>query len=528
MLDKSVKVPLPEHGIAYKKMGDKTYVYYATAVYRNEKGQPTCDRSSIGRLDEESGMLIPNRNYYEIYLKQPQPPTGAIFGYGMYHVFSSLAKELGIPSLLKKYFPGKEDEILTAAQYMFSEGNVMAYLEDYTESHETFSHGIMSGKRASELFASLREEDILLFLREWMGKRKKGEYIAYDVTSVSTYSGGIPEAEWGYNRDKEKLPQINLGMYFGEESGLPLYYRMYPGSITDKAHLKYMTEDNDLLGAKKLRYVMDRGFYSKENLCRLTEKGYRVVMALPGSLNYVKDLIRKHREEIVNRSERRLGKGLSYGKAFETTELGFRMKVHLYYDAEKAARESEALYDLIDAQENELKSMEEPPDRKLHFDRYFFINRSKDGKLGFTRNHAAIDEALAQCGFFAIAETDFAKDDAEILEIYRMRDTVEKSFDDLKNGIDMKRARTQSSEGLRGKLFAAFLALIIRAVILNRLKEKPELTQMTHRKLVLELDKIKVLDFKAKTKPRLLNPLSKTARELLAALGTDLIDGVSV
>ena len=147
-----------------------------------------------------------------------------------------------------------------------------------------------------------------------MGKRKKGEYIAYDVTSVSTYSGGISEAEWGYNRDKEKLPQINLGMYFGEESGLPLYYRMYPGSISDKAHLKYMVEDNDLFGAKKLRYVMDRGFYSKENLCRLTEKGYRFIIALPGSLNYVKDLIRKHREEIVNRSECRLGKGLPYGR----------------------------------------------------------------------------------------------------------------------------------------------------------------------------------------------------------------------
>lgn len=518
MLDKNVKVPLPEHGIAYKKMGDKTYVYYATAVYRNAKGQPTCDRSSIGRLDEETGMLIPNRNYYEIYLKQPQPPTGAIFHYGVYHVFSSIVKEFGISSLLKKYFPGKEDEILTAAQYMLSEGNVMAYIEDYTEDHETFSHGIVSDKRISELFSSLREEDILLFLREWMGKRKKGEYIAYDVTSVSTYSGEISEAEWGYNRDKEKLPQINLGMYFGEESGLPLYYRMYPGSISDKAHLKYMVEDNGLIGAKKLRYVMDRGFYSKENLIWLTEKGYRFVIALPGSLNYVKDMIRKRREEIVNRSECRLGKGLPYGRAFETTELGFRMKVHLYYDAEKAARESEDLYDMIDAQENELKTMEEPPDRKLHYDRYFYINRSKEGKLGFTRNHKAIDEALTQCGFFAIAETDFTKDDAEILEIYRMRDTVEKSFDDLKNGVDMKRARTHSTEGMHGKLFAAFLALIVRAVMLNRMRGKMDLTQ---RKVILELDKIRVLDLRAKTKARLLDPVTKMGREILDALGVD-------
>ena len=63
-LNKSVLVDIPEHGIAYKKVSGKTYVYYVTATYRNKKGQPTCDRSSIGRLDEETGKLIPNRNYY--------------------------------------------------------------------------------------------------------------------------------------------------------------------------------------------------------------------------------------------------------------------------------------------------------------------------------------------------------------------------------------------------------------------------------------------------------------------------------
>ena len=60
-LDRNVQVELPKHGIAYKKVSGKTYVYYVTAAYRNEKGKPTCDRISIGRLDEESGKLIPDR-----------------------------------------------------------------------------------------------------------------------------------------------------------------------------------------------------------------------------------------------------------------------------------------------------------------------------------------------------------------------------------------------------------------------------------------------------------------------------------
>ena len=54
-LDQTVQVDLPKHGIAYKKISGKTYVYYVTAAYRTEKGKPTNDRVSIGRLDEETG-----------------------------------------------------------------------------------------------------------------------------------------------------------------------------------------------------------------------------------------------------------------------------------------------------------------------------------------------------------------------------------------------------------------------------------------------------------------------------------------
>lgn len=513
-LDRSVLVPRPEHGTVLKTVSGKTYVYYATAVYRNEKGQPTCDRTSIGRLDEKSGMLIPNRNYYEVYLKQSQPMQGSVMDYGVFYVFMAIAEKLGLTAILKKYFPDSYKEILTAAQYMLSEGNVMAYIEDYTESHDTALHEILSDVQCSKLFSSIRQEDILLFMREWMKKRKTDEYVAYDVTSISSYGKQIEGLEWGYNRDKEKLPQINMGMYYGEESGLPLYYRVYPGSISDKAHLQYMVADNDLIRGKKMRYVMDRGFYSAENLQYLVKHGHRFVIALPGSLKYGKELIHKHRSEIVNVSKAKLGNGLPYGKAYEVTELGFRMRVHVFYDPQKALQDSEALYELLERQENDLSGMETPPDRKYHYDKYFLINRTKDGKMGFVRNHKAIDAALEQCGFFLIAETDFRKTSAEILQIYRNRDTVEKSFDNLKNDLDCKRLRVHSGETMQGKLFTAFLALIVQSYMQQH---KPE-PNMTKKKTLLELDKMKTLDLHAKTKPRLLNPVTKSARTILTAL----------
>ena len=43
-------------------------VYHVLETFRNEKGQPTNRRRLIGKLDEESGMLVPNDAYYEFCL----------------------------------------------------------------------------------------------------------------------------------------------------------------------------------------------------------------------------------------------------------------------------------------------------------------------------------------------------------------------------------------------------------------------------------------------------------------------------
>ena len=50
---------MPEHGIAYKKISGKTYVYYVTATYRNFKKYPymynTIDGSKLLYIN---GLII--------------------------------------------------------------------------------------------------------------------------------------------------------------------------------------------------------------------------------------------------------------------------------------------------------------------------------------------------------------------------------------------------------------------------------------------------------------------------------------
>ena len=526
------RLPLPDHCVKVHK-GEHVYIQYTVRAYRNSKGKPTSDRVCIGKLDLETNMLIPNTRYYELFeQRHPINMPEYVRKCGSFLMLKGLVKSLGLYDLLKKHFPEQVDEILTIAHYMLLEGNVMYYLPDWQEESISFCREPLNGSRINRLFTSIDGKRRLEFFNDWMKKKHTGEFLAYDVTSVSSYSKGIESMEWGYNRDKEKLPQLNLGMYYGEASLLPLYYRIYPGSIPDKAHLKYMAEDTGVLSSKKTKFVMDRGFYSADNLRYLTEKNCRFVIALPGNLKYITELVAKKGNELINRSEYKLGTELPYGKAYDVTELGFRMRVHLYYDPLKAANDSAALFRTVEKMEKELAEMEQAPDRRLHYDKYFFINvSSKDGTMSFRRNVAAIDKALAQCGFFAIAETDFKKTTAEILDIYRRRDVIEKSFDNLKNELDMNRLLVHSEAAAEGKTFVAFIALILRSQMMKALSELMSNEGLTLRKIFSELDKAKlIVSADSRSGSRLLNPPTRLQKDILFSLSlpADLFSSQSV
>ena len=66
---KNIKVNIPTKGciINANNAGGIPYVYYATHYYRDETGRPRTTRVSIGKKEEESGMLIPNDNYFELF-----------------------------------------------------------------------------------------------------------------------------------------------------------------------------------------------------------------------------------------------------------------------------------------------------------------------------------------------------------------------------------------------------------------------------------------------------------------------------
>ena len=389
-------------------------------------------------------------------------------------------------------------------------------IDDWFDENEVPFSEPINDQQCSRLFASITYTERLSFFRQWVKLRSEREYIAYDVTSVSTYSQGIDWAEWGYNRDYDNLPQINIGMFFGSESRLPVYYNVYSGSITDKSHLKFMMDGAEELGINCVRFVMDRGFVTEDNLLYMAEKELLFVTAFPGNLLEAKRIIDENRGNI-RKAINRLSQFDVYAATTDVNLYGLGLKAHIYFDAEKQVMDEKELYAHIDRLEAELVKLGRGKRASKRFTDFFTITQEKSDMFSYTPNNEKIDERLGRAGFFILLSNDPNLTSGELLGIYRGKDVIEKSFDQFKNGLDFKRLRTHFNDTTEGKVFVGFIALILRSYLLSRIKDNPDTKQLTLEKVLLECRKIRAVSLNNLS--RMLMPLTKIQRTILEAIG---------
>jgi transposase len=352
------------------------------------------------------------------------------------------------------------------------------------------------------------------FFRAWVNARQQKEYIAYDVTSLSSYSRGSSMAEYGYNRDHESLPQVNYGMYYGEESKLPIFYCVYKGSIVDKSELPHMMQYNDVLGIKEVCFVLDRGFFTEDNIRSLAHQ-HRYIIGMRNGLNASKEIIKKYGAK-VGSSKYDIGDTETTGIAIEDDRYGFRSKIMLYHSYGKRLGEAQIFKSKLKKWEQDILYGKIPKAAE----EYFGVSKTGKGDVkSVARNHEAIDEHLHNTGYFLMMTTDLKKTPADVLDIYRMKDVIETCFDDLKNGIDMKRLRVHSDEAMEGKAFVAFIALILRSYVHNRLKDYMSQQSLSLAQIFDELRMIKAV--KIRDGMLLSNPITKKQRTILSYFGKE-------
>lgn len=543
-LDCTIKIPEAPGKISLITKGNTTYVrYVAERVYKPDKKYTSPNHKVIGKLADATGdLMIPNENYLKYFGAQDIPEIrnsvrrSSCIRVGAFIVIRKIMEDYKLPDILSKYL-GKKDCGLfldLGAYSIITENNAAQYYPDYAYNHPLLTEKmhIYSDSKISDFFASIEDDQRIGFLNEWNAGRDHREkiYISYDSTNKNCEAGEIQMVEFGHPKEDKGLPVFNYSIAYDTYNQEPLFYEQYPGSIVDISQLQFMLEKANGYGYKHVGFILDRGYFSKENIGYMDKCGYDFVIMVKGMNALVKELVLENRgkfeeERACNIREYKVF-GITIKRQLYASDTEDRY-FHLYYSEQKASAEREQLEAKIERMKKCLDQWKGQTRTIAEgFKTYFNLEiYDKDGTFLFAREkEEAIIEEKRLCGYFVIV-TSARMSAREALELYKSRDASEKLFRGDKSYLGNKSLRVSSDEAASGKIFEEFVALIVRNKIytclkaeMKRLDKKPNF--MTVPAALSELEKIEMIRM-TDGRYRMDHSVTATQRTILNAFDID-------
>ena len=507
-----MQIKIDEPWISGKVRCQNGYVYIDKPFWNTGKKQADHKREYIGKYD--GNEFTPNKTFHQLKAEYERSITAQKTGpvpteiclrqfCGATFLLDKISEKTGIAADLNKCFGSLSPQILSLAYYLVIEEGLPLYrFRKWGMTHRHPYGKDIPSQRSSELFGLITEEAKMDYFRYQAKRHGLKEYLAFDTTSISSYSTLIRQAKYGKNKEGDSLPQINLALLYGEESMLPVYYRKLAGNISDVKTISNLIKDVDFLELDKLKLVMDRGFYSEKNINDLMKHHHKFLIGVRSSLKIISSRLDSIRDDFVTRFNYNSGLQL-YIRSF-TAEWDYteekprcgkiiedkrRIYIHYYYNDQKATDDKARFNAMLDRLENNLiLGTRDPADEKL-YRKYFVINETPVRGVTYNFKEDTIREAEKNFGYFVLMSNGI-KDPVEAIRIYRMKDLIEKSFGNLKERLSMRRMSVASEENFEGKLFVQFVALQLMSYIKRQMDRNGLFKDYTLQSLLDELDVI--------------------------------------
>ena len=230
-------------------------------------------------------------------------------------------------------------------------------------------------------------------------------------------------------------------------------------------------------GYKKVGFILDRGYFGRENIQYMDECGYDFVIMVKGMSESVRQVILENKGEFENIRKYNIRKYKTFGKTIKKKLYISDEKeryFHIYYSDQKACAEHEQIEAKIDRMTKYLNGLKgEKATVGDGYKKYFkFEIYEDDGTFICARERTeVIQEEIDLCGYFVIV-TSRQMTAEEALELYKSRDVSEKLFRGDKSYLGNRSLRVQSDEAANAKIFVEFVALIVRSKMYVMLKDE--------------------------------------------------------
>jgi transposase len=398
--------------------------------------------------------------------------------------------------VLSSFSEGDAAKIISIARYWIGTGgNTLPRLESWQVMHPLpYREGITEDVYG-DLFKDVgrNEDGIQNYFSSRARRLDKSPVLAFDSTTISTYSENQSEARRGFNKDGDGLNTIKLLTLYSVKDREPLAFAKQPGNVSNVISIENALKQIKCLDLKKPLIVTDNGYHSQENMMRFASRNMKFLTLVDTNIVWVREMVDALRENLAGMSSTcpfdpsvcgatatrmhefsRLRQRSRDGKvAGEKETFSRRLYVHVFYSPDNAAKKELAfrkdLLELKSQIEDGVAEFTKSAQRKI--EKYLICStRGRGGQLKIGFNDKAIAKAKKYFGHFTLV-TPQAMNTFTALENYRLREKIEELFGVDKGGLDGARPRTWYPDNLRGRQFAQFVALGYHCFLTKKIKE---------------------------------------------------------
>ena len=472
------------------------YIYERITAY-NEKTQKSYTVSQKLKGKIKSGMqeMIPTR-------PKKRKGEGGVVGAerrhtGITDILEWVGKASGIDEDVRSSFSdGDAAKVLSIARYWIgTAGNTLPRLESWQVMHRLPYRDAITEDVYGDLFKAIgrNEDSVQRYFLSRSARLGKSPVLAFDSTTISTYSENQSDARRGFNKDGDGLNTIKLLTLYSVKDCEPLAFAKQPGNVPDVISIENALTQLKCLNLESPMIVTDNGYYSQENMMEIAWRNVKFLTLVDPDVTWVRETVDALRETLAGMSSTcpfdpsicgatttrmhefsRVRQRSRNGRASgEKETFSRRLYVHVFHspdnDAKKELAFRKGLLELKAQMEGGVTEFTKAAQRKI--DKYLVCSKMGRGgqlKIGFNDN--AIAEAKKYFGHFALVSNQ-AMDTFTALENYRLREKIEELFADQKGGLDGARPRTWYPDNLRGRQFVQFVALGYHCFLTKKIKE---------------------------------------------------------
>ena len=432
--------------------------------------------------------------------KSPEPPVKAVRKkVGMMDIIDYIGKASGIDgAIYTSTDQGTAQKILSLARYLLAtNGQSFPGITTWQFTHPIPYEDGLSEDVYHDLFETVGRDESLIqsFFSMRLAHLDEKVLLAYDSTTVSTYSGQISEARYGFNKAHDGLETVKLLSLYSIKTRQPVAFTKQPGNQPDVLTIENALKQLQVLGITKAEIVTDNGYYSEKNLAELLHAHFDFITLIKANIKWVRKELDNHLDEfrttgsacpfdinthgITVMRMQEFSRSRKYASSkkdlAEGDEETFRRRIylHLYFNPLRRVEQDT----VFDRDIFELKTLiedgateEDLSDSAVEKARRFLHIRRYGSKCTVTFNEKEIAQQKKYHGYFALV-SNCEKDPFECLLKYRQRETIEFFFESGKQRADGNRTRVWSSECLMGRMFVQFVALCYYEYLSEQLRQ---------------------------------------------------------